>query len=126
MFPAASSDSKSESANTTTQPETWSEAELRRWLKKVIITATAAAAASSQTKILESQFRECFSLMAWWDSSFLETEEFADLRYRVTRGFVEESAEYSLKPSREFSARGCREAGIRWGVREACVDDVSV
>lgn len=49
MFPAASSDSKSESANTTTQPETWSEAELRRWLKKVIITA--AAAASSQTKI---------------------------------------------------------------------------
>lgn len=36
MFPAASSDSKSESANTTTQPETWSEAELRRWLKKVI------------------------------------------------------------------------------------------
>ncbi|KAL9528476.1 hypothetical protein SMMN14_07598 [Sphaerulina musiva] len=34
MFPAASSDSKSESANTTTQPETWSEAELRKWLKK--------------------------------------------------------------------------------------------
>lgn len=64
--------------------------------------------------------------MAWWDSSFLETEEFADLRYRVARGFVEESAEYSLKPSREFSARGCRKAGIRWGVREACVDDVSV
>lgn len=123
MFPAAPSDSKSESANTTTQPETWSEEELRRWLKKVIITAISA---SSQTKIHESQFRECFSLMAWWDSSFLETEEFADLRYRVTRGFVEESSEYSLKPSREFSARGCREAGIRWGVNDACVDDVSV
>lgn len=55
-----------------------------------------------------------------------KTEEFADLRYRVARGFVEESAEYSLKPSREFSARGCREAGIRWGVNDACVDDVSV
>lgn len=64
--------------------------------------------------------------MAWWDSSFLETEEFADLRYRVARGFVEESSEYSLKPSREFSARGYREAGIRWGVKDACVDDVSV
>lgn len=69
---------------------------------------------------------EFFSLMAWWDSSFLETEEFADLRHRVSRGFVEESSEYSLKPSREFSARGCREAGIRWGVNDACVDDVSV
>lgn len=55
-----------------------------------------------------------------------KTEEFADLRYRVARGFVEESSEYSLKPSREFSARGCREAGIRWGVKDACVDDVSV
>lgn len=124
MFPAASSDSKSESANTTTQPETWSEGELRRWLKKVIITA---AAASSQTKILESQFRESFSLMEWGVFfSNEKTEESADLRYRVARGFVEESSEYSLKPSREFSARGYREAGIRWGVREACVDDVSV
>lgn len=124
MFPAASSDSKSESANTTTQPETWSEAELRRWLKKVIHSSSSSI--FTETKILELQFRECFSLMAWWNSSFLETEEFADLRYRVSRGFVEESSEYSLKPSREFSARGCREAGIRWGVREACVDDVSV
>lgn len=73
MFPAASSDSKSESANTTTQPETWSEAELRRWLKKVIITA--AAAASSQTKILESQFRESFSLMAWGIFCFILTKK---------------------------------------------------
>lgn len=77
MFPAASSDSKSESANTTTQPETWSEAELRKWLKKVIHSSSSSI--FTETKLHESQFRESFSLMAWWDSSFLETEEFADL-----------------------------------------------
>lgn len=33
MFPAAAS-SQSQSKNSTTQPETWSKGELRRWLKK--------------------------------------------------------------------------------------------